>query len=483
VVAVASLLAAVAGTEHMALAVLPVLLVAGVYAATKVPLRYPALVLVLILLAVDDREGKHGQWQTPLVGLGDLMHGRIDTVLGIPGLPITGMEAVLALLMAIWLQRWLTRSRIDAAGRSEPASVLRRVLALYVGGVAFAAIVGLSRGLPLAPWKLRNLLHPILLALFFLAAFRGARDHRSIGRLIVVAACVRAVLAIVVQWIAVAETGGRFAHATSHGDSVLFAVAIVLVAAGLLERPTRQRLSWAVPVLLLLLIGAAENQRRIVWVMLLMAFGALYLFSPMKGWKASVTRLLLLAAPVVALYVGVGWNRGSKVFAPVQTLRSVVDTSADRSAYWREVENWNIAMTMRQMPLLGLGLGGQYTEFMPNDDVSEGYKEFREWPHNSFLGLLLLMGLFGFSAVSLLLALVVFLSVRSYRLAASLDQRVAALGCLAAVVSCQVLAWGDTGAHYPQYKVLAALAVAISARLAVATGAWPARGAGGGRAA
>lgn len=474
--AVASALAAVAGTDHLALAILPVLLAASVYAATRVPLRYPAQLLLLLLLVVDDREGAaFGQWHTPLVGLGDLLHGRIDAVLGISGLPVTGMEVILALLLSVWFYRWLTRSRIDAVGKTEPAGVLRSVLALYVAAVAFATLYGLARGLPLAPWKVRNLLHPVALALLFLAAFRGPRDHLAIGRLVVLSACIRAVLAIVVQRIAIAETGGRYAHATSHGDSVLFAVAIVLVVAGILERPSRRRLLWAVPALLLLLVGAFENQRRLVWVMLLMALGAAYLFSPMKRWKRSLTRVLLLGAPVIGLYVGVGWNRGNRVFAPIQTLRSVVDTSADRSAYWREVENWNISMTMRQKPLMGLGLGGQYAEFMSNDDVTAGYKEYREWPHNTFLGLLLLMGLFGFTAISVLPALVVFLSVRSYRLAATLDQRVAAFGCLAAVVSCQVLAWGDTGAHYPQYKVFAALAVAVSARLAVATGAWPAR--------
>jgi hypothetical protein len=42
-----------------------------------------------------------------------------------------------------------------------------------------------------------------------------------------------------------------------------------------------------------------------------------------------------------------------------------------------------------------------------------------------------------------------------------------------AAVACLVLAWGDTGAHFPQYKIFVALAVAVSARLSVATGAWP----------
>jgi hypothetical protein len=55
------------------------------------------------------------------------------------------------------------------------------------------------------------------------------------------------------------------------------------------------------------------------------------------------------------------------------------------------------------------------------------------------------------------------------------EQRTAAAACLGTVIACQVLAWGDTGAHFPQYKIMMGLAVAMAARLAVATGAWPAR--------
>jgi O-antigen ligase len=105
--------------------------------------------------------------------------------------------------------------------------------------------------------------------------------------------------------------------------------------------------------------------------------------------------------------------------------------------------------------------------------VSDAYKEYREWPHNSFLGLLLLMGLFGFTAVFALTALTTFLSIRSYRMAERADQRVVALGSLGVVVASLVLAWGDLGTRFPQYKVLVALAVAATAGLSTASGAWP----------
>jgi hypothetical protein len=473
-VAGATLAAAVSG-GNPALALLPAALVGLAYAAASAPLRLSAAALLALLLAAEDHGDIALQWRSPLAVVGDLLHFRVDAVAGIPGVAVTGTEVALALLFAVWVRRRARGDRTDAPDVVEPASILRSVLVLYVGAVVLSEVVGLARGLPLAPWKLRNLLHPLALALLFLAAFRAERDQLLAGRVVVFAALCRAVQAVVVQQVAAAETGGPLAHATSHGDSVLFSVAMVLLVVDLAERPDGRRLLRAAVLLPVLLMGAVENNRRILWVMVGLMLIAWYAVGRRQAWGRAVTRVLVFSLPVVALYVGVGWDRGSRVFAPVKILRGVTDTSRDRSAYWREVENWNIAMSMRQSPLLGVGLGGEYTEVMANDDVSAGFKEYREWPHNTVLGLLLLMGVFGATAVLLLPALVVFLSVRSYRLAATASQRVAAAGTLAAVVACQVLAWGDTGAHFPQYKVVLALAVAVSARLASATGAWPAR--------
>jgi O-antigen ligase len=292
---------------------------------------------------------------------------------------------------------------------------------------------------------------------------------------VVLAACVRGAQAFVVQRIAVAETGGKWETATSHGDSVLFAVAAFLLVVDCLERPARARLARTAALLPIVLVGAMENNRRLVWVMLGLMLLVAYLVAPMRGWKRAVTRLVAMALPAALLYVGVGWNRGERIFSPVQTLRSVADTSANRSAYWREVEAWNIAMSTRFRPILGMGLGGEYTEFILNDDISDAYKEYREWPHNSVLGLLMLMGVLAFTAHWLLLPLVAFLAVRALRRARDPEDRVAAFACLGAVAACLVMAYGDTGAHYAQHKTFVALAVAVAAKLAVSTGAWPAR--------
>lgn len=472
---IAALAAVVAG-GNAAFALLPFALCLGGWMLAKLPLRLSAGALLFTLLAIEDSVEWCGQWRSPLAVVGNLLHDNIDRAIPIPGLAFTGMELLIVLLLVVHAYR-SARGGTPAAAEpvAEPASILRDLLVVYLAAVVFAEALGLSRGLPVVPWKLRNLLQPVLLAVVFVAAFRTPREYRMVGGLVIAAATAKALQVLVVQADARALHGGNWDTATSHGDSVPFAVAMLLLILAVLEQPRWRNVVAAAMLLPIIGAGAYENERRLVWVMV--ALGLLFVFvvSPPTPWKRLVTRSVLFGAPILALYVGIGWNSGHRIFAPVQTMRSVSDTKSDRSAYWREVETWNVSTTIRDHMLLGTGLGGEYVETMMNDDISTSYKEYREWPHNTVLGLLMLMGVFGFTAVWMPYPLAVFLAVRSYRHARTSDERLAALGCVGTIASCLVMAWGDTGLHYPQHKIFFALTLAVVSRLSVVTGAWPAR--------
>jgi O-antigen ligase len=344
---------------------------------------------------------------------------------------------------------------------------------LYVAGVLYAEIHGILRGLPSVPWKVRSLLQVPVLFLLFQVSFRGPSDHRLLGRVIVWSAAVKAILAIWVQYVVAPKTGGPLDYATNHGDSVLFAVAAFILVAQLSERPGRNRWRTSALVLPILLVGMVANGRRIVWVMLATTLLVLYLITEWGAWKRRATRGVLIALPIMALYVAAGWTSTSAIFAPIKTFRTVSDGSIDASTLWREIENWNIAMSLKEQPILGVGLGGEYTEFRANGDLSAVFPEYRGWPHNSVLGLLFLAGLVGFSALWMLNAAPVFLAARAYRLAEAPDDRTAGLAVIAAVISCMSLAYGDLGPNFVQYRIFLALALMVSGKLAVATGAWP----------
>jgi hypothetical protein len=457
--------AAAAAASNAAFSVVPVALVALAWVTLRAPLHASAAVLLFLVLALEISSDAAGIWQTPLAGIGDLLQDNLERSAGIPGVPLSGLELIALVLLGVAAWR-------GPAGAVRAPRLVGGFLLLYVAGVVYAEVNGLARGGEVAIWKVRQLLDVPLFALLFQAAFRGPRDHRLLGAVLIAAACAKAALAVWVQRVAApALTGGKLAYATNHGDSVLFALAAFVLVWHAVERRDLRRLAAAGLLLPIVLLGIHENDRRVAWVMLAMSLLAAYWVYPRVPWKRALTRFVLVAAPVLALYAAAGWNRGGRLFAPVQTFRTLTDASVDSSTRWREIENWNLAMSIREAPILGIGLGQRYTEFVRGDDISDLFAEFRAWPHNTVLGLLLFAGPLGFTAIWSLLGLVVFLAARALPVAARPEDRVAALACVATVIACGVLAFGDTGAHFVQYRVLLALSVATAGKLATATGA------------
>ena len=448
-------------------AVLPAVFAAILYATVRVPLRWSAIALLTILLTVDGPADGAGLWHSPFVALGEWLQNA-------SALRLSGIEWIAIFLLGVHVFRGATGSQIDGFDRLPTARILKDFLFLYVVGTIFIYVNGLLRGGDVALWKLRNLLQVPLLFLLFNAAFRGPLDHQVLGRVIVFAALVRSAFAAWIQYVvAPRATGGPVDFATSHADSALFTVTVILLLSTLIEHGRRalRQVLWLLPPVL---IGIVANRRRIAWIIVLISLAVMWRVNPKTAWKRRLRRSAILALPIVALYVAVGWGGRSSLFAPLNAFRTVSETT-DLSTLWRDIENWNISMSIREGPVIGIGLGQEYTEVMYNGEMSRAYAEYRAWPHNSVLGLLLFGGLLGFTAIWLPHAVTVFLAVRSCRFALLPEDRTASVACLAAIVAVMVLAYGDLGLNFMECRVFMALAMAVTGKLAVATGAWPCR--------
>ncbi len=457
----------VAGAGSVITTLLPILLVSFIYLLWKIPLKWSATSLAFLLLALEVRTDAGGVWASPLLPLGELLYFGLGDFLRVN---VAGFELLVLLLLSMFV----AKSRGPALGPRVPApSATRDVLVVYLAGVVFSVVISLSNGFGLVPWKARYLLHGPAFYLLFQAAYREPADFRALGAAVMAAAHAKALLAAWVQLVAApALTGGRLQYATNHGDSILFALALVIVVIPALEAPSRKRVGRAILLSLIPAWGIVLNDRRTAWAMLAMSAMAIFLISPWRPWKRKLVRAVLIGAPILAAYTWIGWTHASSgLFTPVAKIRSMLD-SQDPSTYWRDVETWNIAKTMSDSSILGVGLGGEYIEHMFNDNIADGYADYRGWPHNTILGLLLYMGPFAFISVWLLYLLVVFLAVRGYRHASTSDERSAALICVAAIVCCTAMAWGDTGAHFKQYNIALGAALALAGQLAVSTGGW-----------
>ena len=184
-------------------------------------------------------------------------------------------------------------------------------------------------------------------------------------------------------------------QATTHTDSMLFAGAFCLVVAIMMEGAGPR---YAL-VLLLLVAGMIANHRRVVWVELAAGLALLAVMSRWTRTKRTIARVAVLASPIVALYTAAGWGSTGGFFAPVAVVRSVVDSKADMSTEWRDLENYDLFTTLREGPLLGTGYGHGYTEAVKLPDISQAYALERFIPHNSILGLWAYGGIVGFTAL------------------------------------------------------------------------------------
>jgi len=259
-------------------------------------------------------------------------------------------------------------------------------------------------------------------------------------------------------------------YATTHSDSMLFATAFVVLLALAFVRPGKRYMRVVYLIMPILLLGMVSNHRRLVWVHVALVAAALYAFTPTNATKRKVQRGALLLSPLAALYCMAGWNSGSRLFKPVQTLRSVVDSKSDNSTLWRDIENFDLISTIKENPIFGVGYGHPYLEVVQLPAVEYPLERFL--PHNSVLGLLSASGYVGFAAMTLLWSVGAFFAMRAYYASTNAIDRAAAIVCFGVVLVYLIQCWGDLGLGAPNGVWLIAPALAIGGKLATATGAW-----------
>jgi hypothetical protein len=475
-IAIAGAAIAVASDGNLAIAVAPLLAGVLLVMLCTIPLRDTLLALAFLALTLENPSEipAAGLWRSPLYKFGALFLMKLNDSIPVKALVFSGMDIALVFAIGLWVARRMSGSAIDLRGRVPTAAPMRQAAIICIVGIFCVLAFGLVRGgnFGSAIWQVQRVIYLPTIVLLYSAALRGPPDRRAIAITLIAAALVRATLAIYIRHLF--PNYENPSYATVHADSMLFADAFLLVLVIFFERPTPKSLLLLTTTLPLLSWGMIANHRRLVWVEL--ALGLIVLFAVMrrKRIKRAVTRILVLSVPLMICYLAIGWSNPTGVFRSVATIRSVIDSSSDPSTWWRDAENFNLVYTLKQSPLLGTGYGHGYIEAIHLPDVSTAYALYRQLPHNAILGLVTFCGFFGFAAIWMPLPLGVFFSIRSYRFARTAGDRITALGCLGVLVTYAVHCYGDMGLGTWTSVFTVGPALALVAKQAIATGAWPA---------
>jgi hypothetical protein len=464
---VSTVAATIAGNGNVIVAIAPIIVGLGLCAVWVLPLRIPLMAVLFLSLALDATD--EGPRNTVLAPLGAILGINLKKSLPAVGLPVPGIVLIFALLVGIYGIRRYAGRRIEGFGRAIAVSRVKQGLIVsFLAVIALSALGARSGGdMQMAKIQVQTYVLVLLVAYLSIIGFRDVRDYRIFGRLVVIAGCLKALNAI---WV-IKTVVPRPEYATSHGDSLLFAVATVLLVVKFAEQPIRRNAIFCAVLLPLLAAGMYYNDRRLVWVEVLVGLGAYWLISRRSILKRYLIYAMLAASPLVIGYIGAGWNSGSELFAPVRTLRSVGDSEYDASTLYRDLENYNLLSTLRENMFLGTGFGHPFAEVVKLPDISF-FKEYKYMPHNSVLGLWAFTGAFGFTALTFAIAVAVFCAARAYEAALTPDERVAAFMVIGTVLIYFVQCWGDIGFSERRSIHLLGPALAIAGQLAASTGVW-----------
>jgi hypothetical protein len=487
--AAVAIIATLINDATVVLLVTPILLGLVIFAMTRIPVHQSMQGLMLVALTLPNPNEVFpwgNQWTAPfqLVGWAMLAHiNTVDRSIGaLSWCSFSGMDILLAALGLIVYQRRNRRSSLDQSGNFLAPAPLNRLARISLLTTLFVWLSGMLRGgdFRMSLWQVNSVVYLPILYLLFQAGLRGPKDYVGLLKVLLIAACYRALFATYVIHSFTGlpdETGStKLAYGSSHADSMLFAdafVAIIIVFVERVARKSKWRLAALLPVFLL---GMVSNNRRLVWVHLLISLGVVYLLTGESSLKRRIQRTLLFASPLAIGYVIAGWgSQYGSLFKPVRTLRSVIDTKSDStgSSFWRELENLDLVTTLRDNPLFGTGYGHPYTEAIKLPDIA--YDLERYCPHNSILGLWAYGGLVGFAGVTMLWVGGVYFAARAYRRASEPEHRAAALLSVIGVLVYVMHSWGDLGLGTWTGAFTASASLAVAAKLAIPTGAWGAR--------
>lgn len=444
----------------LAVVVLPL----AYYYLFRAPFWVAARMLVLLGLFIEPPAMVPGAtyWISPLISADNTFYGTIKNLTGMPG----GSMSFFFVCTCILLYRAYRRNP-DPLRFTPSVKMLRGACVTFMVGLGAIEAWGMIRGGKVEPsfFQAIQILTIPLLALALAYAMRGREDLEAIGNIIVNVAVARGLLVAWTYFFVCLPMGiNPPEYCTTHGDSTTFAAAfLILIAHVIVDR--RKKTLWRLALVGTFLLAAmVMNNRRLAFVCVGVGAMAMYMALPQSRTRRRLNRILMVAVPLLFVYLIAGEGTSHPFFAPARLAWSALEQK-DLSADSRDVENLNLVVTMAEHPVLGSGFGHEYMEVLKIYDISEFMPLYRYIPHNSVLWLWTVGGLIGFFWLWMLPLFAAFMGARAFRFAEIPFERVAALVSVGTVAVWISANWGDVGLASETNVMIFAVGLAVAVKL------------------
>jgi hypothetical protein len=450
-----------------------------IVAVLRAPVRYSAHIMLFVALLLDNPTERPGRnlYRSPLYAPGVFVYETLSKSLHLP-IKFTGLQMFILLLFTIISVRNIFSEKVDEIARPAAQPVVQFAIIAMVD--LFAMLVwGMARGgvSNYAILQMQTMFFVPLMTLLFAFAFKSNRDVKLLLGTFITVAYLRAVMCIY-YWITVirhqgSDAGGQEgdgSYVTTHSDSILATVAVLFCIVRIYHQPRIRAYLQAAFILPVVGLGIVANNRRIAFVAIALGLAFSYL-AAQGSFKRRVHQTVFALLPVVILYVGAGWNAHGGWAKPVQSLRSVIEQK-DASSATRDIENFNLLLTLKQSPIVGSGFGHKYIERVKAYDISGIFEAYRYVPHNSILWFWSAGGVVGFTLYWLFISVGIFTAARVIRVGQNIHQRTLGMVAIGAVCSWGAQSFGDMGLMSWMGSLIVASSLGMVASVAAQIGAW-----------
>lgn len=322
---------------------------------------------------------------------------------------VTPMELHLFLLLAIWLLLIMFRkdvflNRVPVA----PAGIL------FFLWVIFSFANGMRRGgdFLIALWEVRALFYLAIMFLFVPQVIQKKSQVKMLIWVCIPAIAFKALIGII-RFVSVGFTLEGYEVMTNHEDPLFFISLLVLMLGSYFfggNEKQRKVLLWLTGPLI---AGFIVAQRRAAFGALVVSMAAMVILLPRRQQMMFVKAIAPVAV-VFCLYLAVFWKSDSTsmIAKPAIFIRSAFYTSQKEAAesyssnLFREMENYDLAYTVRREPVLGIGFGNKYFQPIMLPQIPFPLKDYI--PHNAILWLIVKTGAIGMFLFCLFMTSYVF---------------------------------------------------------------------------
>ena len=437
--------------------------VLGYILLTRVPLEWIIPGVLFLVLALDNPGNRPADdmWKSPFLPLGKLLFENLKP------LPFSALDLVFALSTIRAVSALVMRSNRGAKSGvtiGVPPRYFLRAALISLAAILWHEVHGVYGGgnWRQSLWQVRQAVWMPCLAVTVSAIITPA-VLRRIERMVIWGAVVKAFTGLWFYLVVAKPHGLLPAYVGTHSDSVMYGLVLAMLGAkwfAYRDAATRRQLLWVGPLMFLVM---NLNGRRIVWVGVAGALAYVIATSD-RQMKRKLGTTLLAIAPLIGIYFAIGMKSNARVFYPAKMVNSVLFQN-DRSSKTRDVENYNLFVTYIQSPVIGVGAGHEYVEYVVGDDISKIFPQYRYIPHNSYLGLWAFGGGPTASLYSLTWIAAVYCATASLKRSRHPLIRSSAQWAVAGIIAYLVQTFGDVGFQDWSPAIIAALCCGVAGGL------------------